>query len=240
MSGMHATVMQMCGPFAHLATVALAVGLIIGVVASRLVSDHWLILAPLILVSAVELVLCIRSFKRFLREADTRGLGVHGERIMATQLAELGRDGHIIVHDLPFPNTNIDHLIIGPKGVIVVETKMRAKRLGPRSEIRVESDCIVMNDGHRDPAPIKQLRMAMSLLKDKIRVPDELLLGVIVYPEWWVHDWADRNVRVSNDKRLFTHINALPNRMSAEQVSHYFNLVKSIFDAELRASPAPD
>lgn len=240
MSGVNAMIMQMRAPLAHAMATAFGVGMIIGIVLHGLVGSNWLLFVLVAMISAVELALCVRSFKRFSRDMDARGLGVHGERIMATQLAELGRDGHIILHDLPLPNMNIDHLIIGPKGVIVVETKMRAKQPGPRSEVRVEAEAIVLNNGPRDPAPIKQLRMAMSLLKDKIQVPDELLLGVIVYPEWWVHDWADHNIRVSNDKQLFTHIRAIEDRMSPQQINHYFGLVKSIFDAELRASPIPE
>lgn len=240
MSGVFLMFKEMRRPVGHLCALMVAVAILLSLLIAKFIDVDWALIAVAGCIALVQGVIFWLALRSFIREMTRRALGVRGEWIMATQLAELGRDGHIIVHDLPCANMNIDHVIIGPKGVIVVETKMRAKREGPRSEIRVDSEAIVMNDGPPDPAPIKQLRMAMSLLQDKIQVPSELLLGVIVYPEWWVHDWADHNVRVSNDKRLFTHIHAIPDRMSPQQVSHYFNLIRTIFDAELRASTFPD
>jgi Nuclease-related domain len=57
--------------------------------------------------------------------------GAAGERRTARLLASLERRGWAVLHDLAIPGTqaNIDHLVIGPGGVIVVDSKRYRGRL---------------------------------------------------------------------------------------------------------------
>jgi hypothetical protein len=49
----------------------------------------------------------------------------HGERHTARQLRRLDRDGFVVFHDLAVPGSpaNLDHLVIGPSGVFVIDSK---------------------------------------------------------------------------------------------------------------------
>jgi hypothetical protein len=51
--------------------------------------------------------------------------GAHGERQTARLLDRLGRDGYQVFHDLAMPGSpaNIDHLVVGPSGVFVIDSK---------------------------------------------------------------------------------------------------------------------
>jgi hypothetical protein len=51
--------------------------------------------------------------------------GAHGERHTARQLRRLHRDGYVVFHDLAVPDSpaNVDHLVIGPTGVFVIDSK---------------------------------------------------------------------------------------------------------------------
>jgi len=51
--------------------------------------------------------------------------GAHGERRTARLLDRLTRDGYVIFHDLAMPGSpaNVDHLVIGPTGAFVVDSK---------------------------------------------------------------------------------------------------------------------
>src|SRR5512132_2441286 len=51
--------------------------------------------------------------------------GAHGERHTARLLRRLVRDGFVIFHDLAVPGSdvNVDHLVIGPTGVFVIDSK---------------------------------------------------------------------------------------------------------------------
>jgi hypothetical protein len=57
--------------------------------------------------------------------------GAAGERRTARLLAPLERRGWAVLHDLAIPGTqaNIDHLVIGPGGVVVIDTKQYRRRL---------------------------------------------------------------------------------------------------------------
>jgi Nuclease-related domain len=51
--------------------------------------------------------------------------GAQGERRTARLLDRLVRDGYVVFHDLAVPGSpaNVDHLVIGPSGVFVVDSK---------------------------------------------------------------------------------------------------------------------
>jgi hypothetical protein len=51
--------------------------------------------------------------------------GAQGERHTARLLDRLTRDGYVVVHDLAVPGSpaNLDHLVIGPSGVFVIDSK---------------------------------------------------------------------------------------------------------------------
>jgi hypothetical protein len=52
--------------------------------------------------------------------------GAHGERHTARLLDRLTRDGYVVFHDLAVPgntSANVDHLVIGPTGVFVIDSK---------------------------------------------------------------------------------------------------------------------
>jgi len=57
--------------------------------------------------------------------------GAKGERQTARLLAKLERDGWRVFHDLAIPGSraNVDHLVIGPGGVWVVDSKLWGKRV---------------------------------------------------------------------------------------------------------------
>jgi hypothetical protein len=59
-------------------------------------------------------------------QARTWQRGAHGERHTARLLDRLTHDGFVVFHDLAVPgNTraNVDHLVIGPTGVFVIDSK---------------------------------------------------------------------------------------------------------------------
>jgi nuclease-like protein len=57
--------------------------------------------------------------------ARTWQRGAHGERHAARLLDRLTRDGYVVFHDLAVSGSpaNVDHLVIGPTGVFVIDSK---------------------------------------------------------------------------------------------------------------------
>jgi hypothetical protein len=84
------------------------------------------------------------GFKLFklLRSRANYRLGFEGERFVGEELSRLIVLGFEIYHDVPFDGFNIDHVLVGPRGVFVVETKTRRKPVDEdgRKEFRVQFD----------------------------------------------------------------------------------------------------
>ena len=58
-------------------------------------------------------------------QARTWQRGAKGERHTARLLRRLHRDGYVVFHDLAVPDSdaNVDHLVIGPTGLFVIDSK---------------------------------------------------------------------------------------------------------------------
>ena len=62
--------------------------------------------------------------------------GAKGERHTARLLDRLGREGYVSFHDLAMPDSpaNLDHLVVGPSGVFVIDSKQWTGRVHQSSD----------------------------------------------------------------------------------------------------------
>jgi len=71
--------------------------------------------------------------------------GAKGERHTARLLDRLGRDGYVSFHDLAMPDSpaNLDHLVVGPSGVFVIDSKQWT------GQVHQSADGLVWHDHYR-------------------------------------------------------------------------------------------
>jgi hypothetical protein len=104
----------------RLATIA-TVGVITGLLAGTLVEP------PATILVAVAAAAAVGWRLRFQPSPDTRAWrrGASGERRTAALLARLEQHGWVVLHDLAVPGSraNLDHLLIGPPGIFVIDSK---------------------------------------------------------------------------------------------------------------------
>ena len=78
-----------------------------------------------------SLVVAARFLSARVQEWRNRYLGFFGERIVAEFLEPLKAHGFRVFHDVPCGDDqspfNIDHVVVGPRGVFAIETKTRRK-----------------------------------------------------------------------------------------------------------------
>jgi hypothetical protein len=78
---------------------------------------------------------------RFRVSGDTRAWrdGARGERATARLLRRLTRHGYAVFHDVAIPGTpaNADHVVIGPAGVVLVDSKRYTGRVWQGPDWRV-------------------------------------------------------------------------------------------------------
>jgi hypothetical protein len=193
--------------------IAVAVaGLICGFVVRS--SLPWLTLTPTsgsLLSSALGLLmwlvasLTFRRMDALDREREHWGKGAVGEKSVAHTLSKLP-DEFRVVNDLPTPSGNLDHVVIGPTGVFVIETKNWRGIVG--ADGKGELTC----NGKVQKPYVKRLVGRMMGTKERVAVlapgVDPFFKAVFVFTSAWVEarfgstGWAD----CVTDERLFKYI----------------------------------
>jgi hypothetical protein len=71
--------------------------------------------------------------------------GAKGERHTARLLDRLGREGYVVFHDLALPDSpaNLDHVVLGPSGVFVIDSKQWT------GSVHQSADGLVWHDHYR-------------------------------------------------------------------------------------------
>jgi hypothetical protein len=105
---------------------------------------------------------------RFRLSRDTRAWrdGARGERATARLLRRLGRHGYAVFHDVAIPGTpaNADHLVIGPPGVIVVDSKRYSGQVSQSADGRVWHNHYPMDH------TLRSLRLEVQAISAALRV----------------------------------------------------------------------
>jgi Nuclease-related domain len=155
--------------------------------------------------------------------------GAAGERCTARLLAPLERQGWAVLHDLAVPSSraNIDHLVIGPGGVFVIDSKQYRGRLQLDPSGRLWH-------GRYPLAPTLQ---AVSFEADQAAqiLPDS---GMAVAPIVAVHGaqvpWGKvvtQGVPVVSARRLPSMLRTLPAVLGPERVAWLTDLARVRFHA---------
>jgi hypothetical protein len=114
---------------------------------------------------------------RFRPSADTLAWrrGAAGERRTARLLAPLERRGWAVLHDLPIPGSqaNIDHLVIGPGGVIVIDSKQY------RGRLHVDSYGMVWHGRHLLVSALRKVLWAADQVDEVLGVADVQVAAVV-------------------------------------------------------------
>jgi nuclease-like protein len=79
-------------------------------------------------------------------------LGRDGERCVGQFLERLREGGGQVFHDIPGEGFNLDHVVISPHGLFVIETKTVSKPW-PKATIRVEGDSLLVGGQVPDRNP---------------------------------------------------------------------------------------
>jgi hypothetical protein len=110
------------------------------------------------------------KLKKRISHADT---GAKAEQAVAEALQELP-DDYYVFHDLEFPGFNIDHVVLGPNGIFLVETKSQ------KGNITQEHDVLLRNGRKFFKDFLKQCWRQTYSLRDHLNA--ERLRGHTIKP----------------------------------------------------------
>lgn len=184
-----------------------------GVLAVVLAAMEWLrwyFRAPPqpVILTVFAVVMCGVAIWRIARLVPTvrqLALGYRGEKVVGQCLEQLRAKGYQVFHDIEGDGHNIDHALVGPGGVFVIETKTISKPAKGESEIVFNGETITVNGLTPDRNPIVQVQAAARELAAIIRETsgaDIFVRPVVLYPGWFTRQPKGPPVWVLNENAL--------------------------------------
>ena len=182
------------------------------------------------LVGIIALLWAVRAFQAVWRlEDELRNwrFGLRGEQAVAESLADRGvaAAGYVAFHDVPGEGKwNIDHVVVGPGGVFVLETKARPRRKAAwqQAEQDVSFDGkVLVFPWCRDWEAAEQVERNADWVRKFLAgfVPKDLVVQpVIVVPGWYVESKGNYPVKAMNAKYLVGYLKGAKRVFSAEQL----------------------
>ena len=171
-----------------------------------------------VLIGAFLIYAMIRILLLIKKRRQVR-LGYEGELVVGQALNHLMLAGYRIYHDFPAEGFNIDHIVVGAKGVFAVETKTRSKQTtkDPQQDATVEYDGRALHfPKGTDITMLQQAERQARWLSGWLEsaVGEAVAVrAVIALPGWLIRRTATEGMPVVNPKQfssLFEHIQPRP------------------------------
>lgn len=172
--------------------------------------------------SALVVIYAAIRVRRTMKRLRDLKLGRDGERAVAQYLEWFRTAGFFVFHDVPNDGANIDHVLIGPRGIFTIETKTLSKPARGECKVRVAGGRVYSNGRPLTRDPLVQSKgqarwLNNFLSESKFLAPVQ---PVVVFPGWFVEpfDMKSAGVWVLEPKALDRFIEREPERFTKDQV----------------------
>ncbi|MDQ2946259.1 MAG: NERD domain-containing protein [Acidobacteriota bacterium] len=133
-----------------------------------------------------------------LMQIEQITLGERGERIVGHVLDGLENEGYMAIHSVQIGGRDIDHVLVGPAGVFVVETKFRS---GTGLITFRNGQGMFVGERRRWPGAIKQAksgaREVSRIVREECGLAEGVWPVVVFVGNWQVADqWESTDARV--------------------------------------------
>lgn len=193
------------------------------------------------IISAILLGLSINRIVvafALIEDMRTSRLGLRGEQAVAEALHEVAAAGYRVFHDLPGHDIcpsdakwNIDHVLVGLRGVFVVETKARMRRPGKGGmaphELIVDGEKLKYASGDDTKAIPQAKNNARTLARFLTMETGEPVTvdWLVVIPGYFVKADKANYAHVMNATSVARFLPGLPERIEPAQVRRIANAV---------------
>lgn len=183
------------------------------------------------IVAVIAAAYAVYKFVRTRHRIAQIKLGRDGERVVAQYLEWFRTSNHFVFHDIPSGDANVDHVLVGPKGIFTIETKTHSKPLRGECKVSVKDGEVLVNGNQIDRNPIIQAKAQANWLRNflaesKFKAP---VWPVVLFPGWFIEpfDTKAAGVWVLEPKALSTFIENEPERLTREQVQAIASALRS-------------
>lgn len=189
---------------------------------------------------AVSAIIGIFAYSTFIsKKLNPLVLGIIGEKKVGDNLLRLEWRGCRVIHDIQRDRSNIDHLVIAPGGLFVIETKYRSKKGNGQNEVRFDGDALTIN-GLPDLGNAKgQVCEAANYITTTIKALGEKapVTPIICFPGWWVESVApNKQVHVLNETSLVSWIDKTNPVLENADINRLYAKLSDKFEPE-RSDP---
>jgi len=154
----------------------------------------------------LSLFYSIYKVRKIRKEVQRLRMARDGEREVGFLLETLRAEGARVLHDVQSAHFNVDHVVVSPHGIFVVETKTYSKPVKGNAVIRVSQGKIDINGYVPKRNPIEQTVALSKWIQDLLQESTGKkfpVQPVVLFPGWYIENsTADPRVWVLNPKAL--------------------------------------
>ena len=176
--------------------------------------------------------------RRGMAQASRLRQGRDGERAVAQYLEWFRTKDFFVFHDVPTGDANIDHVLIGTRGVYAIETKTLSKPARGACTVTVVDGVLRANGMPLDRDPIVQAKAEARWLYNFLAEAQfkQFVQPVVVFPGWFVekHDRKALGVWVLEPKALDAFIESQPVVLPHAQVRAMSSALSSYIRSQSR------
>ncbi|MBB4658272.1 nuclease-related domain-containing protein [Parvularcula dongshanensis] len=185
--------------------------------------------APNLMVPALGLMFLVGTawFGLGILRMQRLAKGAQAEDYVGAFLQTLERRGAYVLHDLCRDGFNIDHLVIAPSGLYVIETKYASKSGRGRDEIACRDGVLYRNGRQMRGDALSQVTRACEEVARMTRALGYAppLQPVVVFPGWWTK--SEGPVWVLNEKAALRWIRQRPAVMTAAETRQLYRALRA-------------
>ena len=147
------------------------------------------------IIAAFAVAVSIPRVTRLIRQVRALKLGRDGERVVGQFLDGMRPAGYHVLHDLIGEGFNVDHVVIGERGVYTVETKTLRLPAKKRGTVSCDDAALLVNGRRMDRDPIGQAKAQAAWLARTLKETtgrDYRVQPVVAFPGWFVEPACKR------------------------------------------------
>ena len=195
-------------------------------------------------ITIISLAVTVVVILRTLKTARLINRGIAAEKAVGQFLEQFRAQGYKVIHDISVKagdkTFNIDHLLIGPKGIFTIETKYRKKPLRGECKIVYDGEQVRINGQAPDRDPIAQALGQAAWVRDHLKSCTALsaipVTPIVAFPGWFI-DYlraGDAKVKVTNEQLIWPCIQSSPHALDP----HDIKLVESRLTDYIQRQPS--
>lgn len=173
---------------------------------------------PIYITVFAVIIIAFGIYKVFagIKEGKRLKMARDGERLVAEGLQELIKQGATVFNDIQGEKFNVDHVVVSPHGIYLIETKTYSKPINKETIITFDSENVYVDGIAIERNPIRQVKALTNWLQNllmestgrKFRIHP-----VILFPGWYTEKTkSGAEIWILNPK-------ALPSFISNEPVT---------------------